>query len=97
MQATLKWFRIIGFLEGTSLLLLLFMAMPLKYMMDIPIFVTYIGAIHGGLFVLYVIWTGYTTLKVGWGMKWAILALIASVIPFGYYILDMRLQKTEYA
>src|SRR5690554_5622402 len=48
-------FRLIALLEGTSYLLLLFIAMPLKYMMDMPQMVTWVGRAHGLLFVLYVL------------------------------------------
>ncbi|WP_430738554.1 DUF3817 domain-containing protein [Psychrobacter sp. VH5] len=45
----------IGYLEGTSFLLLLCIAMPLKYMLDIPEGVKYIGMAHGILFITYII------------------------------------------
>ena len=51
----LKLFRIIAFLEGTSLLLLLFFAMPMKYYFQEPIYVRSIGMAHGILFVIYII------------------------------------------
>jgi integral membrane protein len=51
----LKLFRIIAFLEGTSLLLLLFFAMPMKYYFQEPIYVRSIGMAHGILFVIYFI------------------------------------------
>ena len=46
-------FRIIAVLEGWSYVLLLFIAMPLKYMFDMPLFVKYLGWAHGALFVAY--------------------------------------------
>ncbi|HCV9476988.1 TPA: DUF3817 domain-containing protein [Staphylococcus aureus] len=50
-SAALKSLTIIGYLEGTSFLLLLCIAMPLKYMLDIPEGVKYIGMAHGILFL----------------------------------------------
>ncbi len=50
-SAALKSLTIIGYLEGTSFLLLLCIAMPLKYMLDIPEGVKYIGMAHGILFI----------------------------------------------
>ena len=49
----IKTLRLVGLLEGISFLLLLFIAMPVKYMMDNPILVKYIGMGHGVLFVLF--------------------------------------------
>ena len=47
--------RIIGLLEGISFLLLLFIAMPMKYMLDNPVLVKYVGMGHGVLFMLFLI------------------------------------------
>ena len=49
----IKSLRIVGFLEGISFLLLLFIAMPLKYIWDTPIYVKYIGMGHGVLFLAF--------------------------------------------
>ena len=54
-ETALKSLTLIGYLEGTSFLLLLFIAMPLKYMLDIPEGVKYIGMAHGILFITYII------------------------------------------
>lgn len=83
----------IAFLEGISYLLLLLVAMPLKYLADIPEGVKYIGWAHGVLFVLFCIYL----LKVWIGLKWnfgkAFLAFVASLLPFGTFVLDARLKK----
>ncbi|KAB2496133.1 DUF3817 domain-containing protein [Priestia endophytica] len=85
--------RFVGLIEGLSLLALLGIAMPLKYMANIPEVVTVVGSIHGGLFVLYILMVGYVTMKVRWSYKWIVSALLASVIPFGNFILDTKLRK----
>lgn len=54
-NATLKSLMIMGYLEGTSFLLLLCIAMPLKYMMGIPEVVRYVGMAHGALFIAYIV------------------------------------------
>ncbi len=91
----LKVFMKIAFFEGISYLLLLAVAMPLKYLADIPEGVKYIGWAHGVLFVLFCLYL----LKVWIGLKWsfgkAFLAFVASLLPFGTFILDARL-KREY-
>jgi len=51
----IKTLRLVGLLEGISFLLLLFIAMPVKYMMDNPILVKYVGMGHGVLFVLFLV------------------------------------------
>ena len=56
---TFSWFRKIAFAEGVSFLVLLFIAMPLKYLADFPMMVTIFGSVHGILFVADEIQTGF--------------------------------------
>lgn len=91
----LKRFKVISIFEGISFLLLLFIAMPLKYMMDMPLAVTYVGWAHGVLFVLYIYMVFPTARKVGWDFSKTLFALIASVLPFGPFIFDRYLSKKE--
>lgn len=85
--------RLIGFLEGISFLLLLFIAMPLKYFAGLPETVKYTGMVHGVLFILYC----FALLDVKMTHKWKItkllIAFTASVIPFGPFIFDARLRR----
>ena len=53
LQTPIGRLRLMGFIEGMSLLILLFIAMPLKYWADYPMAVTIVGSVHGGLFILY--------------------------------------------
>ncbi|WP_373522620.1 DUF3817 domain-containing protein [Aquiflexum sp.] len=91
----LKRFRLISIVEGTSFLLLLFIAMPLKYMMDLPLAVTYVGWAHGILFVIYIYAVFPTARKMTWNFSKTFFALIASVLPFGPFIFDRYLTKEE--
>jgi integral membrane protein len=83
-----------GLVEGGSLLLLLFIAMPIKYGLDIPEVVSVVGAIHGFLFITYLFVIAYVTYKVRWSFKWIAGAIIAAFIPFGNIILDSYLKKS---
>ncbi|MGN8646457.1 DUF3817 domain-containing protein [Gracilibacillus sp. HCP3S3_G5_1] len=88
----IEHFRIVGIIEGTSLVLLLFLAMPLKYWAGLPEVVTVVGAIHGILFIIYILFTLYTTYKVRWSLRWFFSAVAVAFIPFGNFVLDKRLQ-----
>lgn len=84
--------RIIGFLEGVSLLLLLFIAMPMKYYFHQPQVTRIMGMIHGCLFLLFV----FNTLSVGVEHRWKFGAttwkvLLACVIPFGTFYIDRKI------
>ncbi|MGD6832670.1 DUF3817 domain-containing protein [Sutcliffiella halmapala] len=87
-------FRVMGLIEGGSLLLLMFIAMPIKYGLDIPEVVSVVGAIHGFLFITYLFVIAYVTYKVRWSFKWIMGAVIAAFIPFGNIILDSYLKKS---
>ncbi|HSN59848.1 MAG TPA: DUF3817 domain-containing protein [Ferruginibacter sp.] len=86
-------FRLIGIMEGISYLLLLLIAMPLKYMAGLPLMVKYMGWAHGVLFVLF----GFYLIKVWVQYKWSFgkttMAFIASLLPFGTFVLDKNLKK----
>jgi integral membrane protein len=85
--------RAIALAEGSSFLLLLFIAMPLKYLAGKPLAVEIVGAIHGGLFLLYVA----AALIIGSMLKWKwtriAFALVSSVLPFGPFIFEAQLRK----
>ncbi|MFC7442503.1 DUF3817 domain-containing protein [Laceyella putida] len=85
--------RVIGFLEGISYLILLFIAMPLKYLAGYPMAVTITGGLHGLLFVLFIAAVIHVAFVHRWSMKQIFGALVASVIPFGTFVLDNRLKR----
>jgi len=95
MQNTaISRFRMMGLLEGGSLLVLVFIAMPLKYWAGFPEAVRFVGSLHGFLFVFYVLMIIYTTFKVRWSLLWAVSAFAVAFIPFGNMVLDRFLQRT---
>ena len=84
--------RILGFLEGLSFLILLFIAMPIKYFLDEPIVVKIVGQIHGLLFVAFVIFTLILAKEKKWNFA-AITGplLLSSIIPFGTFYVDKKI------
>ncbi len=91
-KSVINRFRLVGLVEGSSLLILLFIAMPLKYWAGLPEVVTVVGSIHGAFFIGYILFTLYTTFKVRWSLLWLISAVAVAFIPFGNMVLDKRLQ-----
>jgi len=88
-------FRIIALIEGISYLILLSIAMPLKYFAGHPLPVKIIGWIHGILFVIYCILLLIVWIKYKWSLGKAFVAFVASLLPFGTFILDRQLQKEQ--
>ncbi|KFF26494.1 DUF3817 domain-containing protein [Chryseobacterium vrystaatense] len=89
-------YRKTALIEGLSYLILLFIAMPLKYFFKIPEAVKYFGWIHGVLFLIFLIALLSASIQYKWNFKRIIWYLIASVLPFIPFILDKNLKK-EYS
>ena len=93
----IKSLRAIGFLEGISFLLLLFIAMPMKYVWGNPILVKYVGMGHGVLFIAFLVILFVVCDKQKWSLKMFILGLMASILPFGPFVFDHKLKKLDHA
>ncbi len=89
------WFRKIAFAEGISFLVLLFIAMPLKYLADAPAAVKIVGGLHGALFVAFM--TGGVLVMYVYkkSLLWLLKAFIASIIPFGTFIMEKYWKKEQ--
>lgn len=97
MKKTFSWFRKVAFAEGLSFLILLGIAMPLKYFADLPMAVTVVGSLHGVLFVAFLILAREVKSDFKMNLKWLAKAILASILPFGTFILDKEWKKEEKA
>ncbi|SDD02939.1 integral membrane protein [Paenibacillus sp. UNCCL117] len=88
----LQSFRVISFLEGISFLVLLLIAMPLKYMADKPEAVSVTGSIHGFLFGIYLIAVVAMAILFRWKLIRISGAVLAAFLPFGPFVLDRRIK-----
>lgn len=85
--------RVIGFWEGVSFLVLLLIAMPLKYIAGNPEPVSIVGMAHGVLFLLYIWAAIQAALEHDWTWKRTLLVLVASLLPAGPSVIDARILK----
>ena len=92
MRFFLAW-RISAIAEGLSYLALLFVAMPLKYLYGMPEAVRIVGAIHGGLFVVFVALLLAVYLRKTMTLKQCAGAFIASLLPFGAFVFDSYIKR----
>ena len=95
LKKLLHRFRMIAIAEGISFLVLLLIAMPLKYLLHLPQAVKICGWIHGALFISFFyfafeVWTAFK--KKG---TWLFKAFAAAIIPCGTFILDKELKREE--
>ncbi len=91
LQTPLGRLRILGFVEGVSFLLILFVTMPLKYYFDQPGPNKVIGMLHGILFISYCYLVVYVGTRKGWSWKNIGLGLLASIVPFGTFWADWKI------
>jgi integral membrane protein len=91
----LKKFRLINKIEGYSFLILLFIAMPLKYMAGFPMATKIVGMIHGLLFFAFIYQLIVATENTPFSKKEAFIFFIASIIPFGSFYTENICAKKE--
>lgn len=89
--------RAVGMAEGLSFILLLGVAMPLKYLAGIPLAVRIVGSLHGVLFLALLVVLGQAASAARWPIKSTLLVFVAALVPFGPFLIDGRLRKEQAA
>ncbi|MGV3764307.1 DUF3817 domain-containing protein [Parapedobacter sp.] len=92
-KTTLRYFRNVAIIEGISTILLFFVAMPLKYFAGMPLAVTYMGWIHGILFVAYAYLLVMCWDRYKWAFKRVATYFGASLIPFAPFFVEHKLRR----
>ncbi|MCH2061946.1 MAG: DUF3817 domain-containing protein [Verrucomicrobiales bacterium] len=84
--------RLLGMIEGCSFLLLLFVAMPLKYFFSLPAAVSVVGLVHGILFIFFCLSLLNVKMVRQWSIAKAAVPLVAALLPGGPFFIDRRLR-----
>jgi integral membrane protein len=95
MNRAVHFLRIVALLEAISYMLLVAIAMPLKYIWTQPMAVTVFGSIHGLLFTIFCIALVWATISAKWPLSRAALLFVASLLPFGPFLFDKRMKEWE--
>jgi integral membrane protein len=90
LDQQVKTFKWISILEGTSFLVLLLIAMPLKYIWEAPQMVEVVGMLHGILFVLYILGAFWLARALDWNLKTLFVVCISSVLPLGPFYVEKK-------
>lgn len=96
-SSALTRFRQISLAEGVSFLLLLGVAMPLKYLAGMPMAVKAVGWVHGVLFIVYVVALLFVAADREWKPLRIFFGLVAAVLPFGPFVFDRHLRREQEA
>lgn len=91
----LNSFRFISAIEGVSYLVLLFIAMPIKYILGNPYVVKVVGMTHGVLFIIFAIALFSALKKLNWDKGFAFQLFVLSLIPFGAFLIEKRVKLVE--
>lgn len=95
MKTKIRFLRLVGITEGISFLVLLLIAMPLKYYFGWPMAVKVVGWMHGVLFVAYIVAVLLAIKAMVWNWFDVLVALAASLVPVGTFVLDKWWKKRE--
>jgi len=87
--------RAAGMVEAVSFLLLLGVAMPLKYFAGMPLAVRIAGWTHGLLFLVFGMCLLVAQGERQWPMRWTVIVFVAALLPFGPFIIDRRLKNQQ--
>lgn len=90
LENQIKLFRWVSILEGISFLILLFLAMPLKYFFDLPQMVQVVGMAHGILFIAYVFGALWMFKPLNWQKRTLLIVIACSVVPFGPFYVENK-------
>lgn len=93
----IPFLRAVSWAEGVSFLVLLFVAMPLKYGAGMPAAVRVVGLAHGVLFVVLGVVLIYTVAVARWPVGRGAMVLVAALLPFGPFIIDRRMKRFDEA
>ncbi|XOB63450.1 DUF3817 domain-containing protein [Campylobacterota bacterium DY0563] len=88
----LSRFRLISAIEGLSYLILVFVAMPIKYIGENPYPVKVFGMIHGVLFIIFMISLFEAKIKEKWNTGLMFQLFVLSLIPFGAFVIEKRVK-----
>lgn len=90
LQNQVRVFKWISIFEGISFLVLLLIAMPLKYIWDAPEMVQTVGMAHGLLFIAYILGALLLFKPLNWNLKTLMIICVSSVLPFGPFYVEKK-------
>jgi integral membrane protein len=90
MSAALTRFRVMAYVVGVLLLLLVFVAMPLKYIADQPTLVAIVGPVHGFLYMVYLVTAFDLAVRAKWPFVRTVLVLLAGTVPVMSFVAERK-------
>lgn len=93
VSSAMKRYRVAAWITGVVLLVLVLVAMPLKYLADEPLMVAVVGTLHGWLYLGYLVITADLTYRARWPIGRAVLIALAGTVPFCSFIAERKVTR----
>jgi integral membrane protein len=93
VRSALTRYRVMAYVVGVGLLVLVLVAMPLKYLADEPVLVETVGPVHGFLYMVYLVTVLDLAPRCRWSAKRAVLVMLAGTIPFLSFVAERRVTQ----
>ncbi len=90
MRAALTRYRVMAYVVGVILIVLVLIAVPLKYFADEPALVRIVGPIHGFLYMVYLVFAFHLALLCRWSLRRTVLVLLAGTVPFLSFVAERK-------
>ncbi len=95
MKNPIPLLRTVALIEAVSFLVLLGVAMPLKYLAHQPMAVKIVGWMHGALFIVFCFALLRVMIRAKWSLGRGALIFVAALLPFGPFVVDRRMRGYE--
>ncbi len=90
MSGALTRFRVMATVVGIGLLILVFVAMPLRYLGDYPTFSEHFSPVHGALYMVYLVTVVDLGRRVDWSLARTVGVMVAGAVPFLSFVVERR-------
>jgi len=97
MRASLLFYRTLAYIVGVGLIILVLIAVPLKYLADSPTLVAIVGPLHGFLYMVYLVATVNLAFRARWSPVKTVLVMLAGTIPFVSFVAERKVTADEEA
>ena len=93
MTGALTRYRVMAYVVGCWLVLLVLVAMPLKYLADSPAMVAVVGPVHGFLYMVYLVTVLDLAFRARWSPVRTVLVMLAGTVPFVSFVAERRVSR----
>ncbi|MBA3524370.1 MAG: DUF3817 domain-containing protein [Geodermatophilaceae bacterium] len=91
MEPALLRYRVMAYVVGVMLLILVFVAVPLRYLFDTPEVSAVVSPLHGFLYAVYLLAVLSLGTRSQWTFRKTILVMLGGTVPFLSFWLEHRI------